>query len=165
MIAYPPGKSGVGSNQIPSGSNLLPDRSTQICVRLVLEYEPCLAYFIYPEKTAISPGIMRVSLGVIAISSGEISIHFQFISSGINRISADIISISAYRNNIPAYRKAVPVLFYVALFCIFALCGQQDLHKKCKKHIPPIKKKGIKKNAPPAHGCALCSYYARYSNN
>ena len=133
MIAYPPGKSGVGLIRSPPA---------QICSRLVLEYESCQAYFIYPGKTAISPGIMRVSLGVIAISSGEmripsgeISIHFQFISSGINRISADIISISAYRNNIPAYRKAVPVLFYVALFCILCTLRAAGLHKKCKKHI------------------------------
>lgn len=64
------------------------------------------------------------------IPSGEISIHFQFISSGINRISADIISISAYRKAFYAYIMAA------------------GLHKKCKKHIPPIKEKGNKKNAP-----------------
>jgi hypothetical protein len=82
-----------------------------------------------------------------AYSLREISIHFQFISSGINRISADIISISAYRKAFYAYIMAA------------------GLHKKCKKHIPPIKEKGNKKERSPAHGCALCSYYARYSNN
>lgn len=152
MIAYPPGISGVGLIRSPSGSNLLRERSAQSCALLLL---PCLAYFIYPRKTTIFPGIMRVSLGVIAISpgvirisSGEIAIHFQLISSCINGISADIISISAYRKAIYDYRKAVPVLFYVAFFCILCTLRAAGLHKKCKKHISPIKKRAIKRTLP-----------------
>lgn len=90
------------------------------------------------------------------------SIHFQLISSSINGISADIISISAYRNAIPDYGKAAFVLFFVFHYVSLLAAG---LHKKCKRHIPPIKKKAIKKNAPPLMGAPLCSYHARYANN
>lgn len=41
-------------------------------------------------------------------------------------------------------------------FCV-ALCFilAAGLHKKCKRHIPPIKKRAIKKNAPPLMGAPL----------
>lgn len=76
----------------------------------------------------------KIRGGSNQLPSGEISIHFQFISSGINRISADIISISAYRKAFYAYIMAA------------------GLHKKCKKHIPPIKEKGNKKERSPLMG-------------
>lgn len=98
---------------------------------------------------------MRVSLGVIAIPSGETPIYSGFISSCINANSADIISISAYIIPLSEYRKAVPAFFfYVAVCCIYVHFLAAGLHKKCKRHIPPINKKGRSPSlmgAPSAH--------------
>ena len=117
-----------GSVRLPLRDLFCPRESSG---RLLL---PCQAYFIYPRKTAISPGVIAISSGEMRIYCRGMPIHFQLISSSINGISADIISISAYRKAIYDYRKAVPVLFYVALFCILCTLRAAELHKKCKKH-------------------------------
>lgn len=147
MIAYPLPKLGGGVCSAPPPGQIRPPFVHSKLGKLARVREnailrpallPCLAYFIYPRKTSISPGVMRVSLGVIAISSGEMRIpcremfiYFQFISSGIIGISADIISISAYRNAIPDYRKAVPALFCVSLCFTSGSSITQEVQKVC----------------------------------
>ena len=102
-----------GSVRLPLRDLFCPRESSG---RLLL---PCQAYFIYPRKTAISPG-------VIAISSGEMRIYCRGMP----------IQFLHTEKRFTITEKPFLFFFMLHFFAFYALCGQQNYTRSAKSILP-----------------------------